>query len=612
MRELPKGRISAMSTEFHPPLRAIDFVLNEVVDLGHLATLPGYEHADPQTVRDALEEAGRLFADVVAPLNRIGDKQGSQLQPDGSVKTPDGFKEAYAQYRDSGWGGVGFDPAYGGGGFPWVVTIALQEMLCAANKAFALAPMLTQGSIDMLHSFATEEWKERLLPALIEARWSGTMNLTEPQAGSDVGALTTKAVRQDDGTYRITGQKIFISWGEQDLTENIIHLVLARVPGAPPGTKGISCFIVPKFLINDDASPGVRNDIRCVALEHKMGLMASPTCVLSFGDNGGAIGYLIGEEHQGMRYMFKMMNSARLSVGVEGLALAERSYQQALSFAGERVQGRPANTAAGETRSIIEHADVRRMLLTMRSLIDAMRMLTYSNAEAFDIAKRGTDDATRAAADEYAGLLTPISKAFSTDMGIEVTSLAIQVHGGMGYIEETGVAQYYRDARISAIYEGTNGIQAIDLVGRKLPMRGGAIVKELFARIAATDADLSAAGERVATIRTHLADNLRVLQEATDWIMANGPLDPQNALAGATPYLRMFGWVVCGWFHARAALAALARIEAGTDADGFAQARLVSATFYCEQLMPQAKGLFASVVAGPSDLYAIDSVQLGL
>ena len=596
-----------MSTAFRPPVRDIEFVLNEIVDLRRLASLPEFAHADPATVRDALEEAGRLFAEVIAPLNRVGDTQGSRWQPDGSVKTPDGFREAYAQYRDSGWGGVGFDPAYGGGGFPWVVTIALQEMLCAANKSFALAPLLTQGAIDMLHSFASEEWKEKLLPKMIEATWTGTMNLTEPQAGSDVGALTTKAVPQADGSYRISGQKIFISWGEHDLAENIIHLVLARTPGAPAGTKGISCFIVPKFLIDDDGTLGARNDIRCVSLEHKMGLLASPTCVLAFGENDGAVGYLIGEEHQGMRYMFKMMNNARLSVGVEGLALAERSFQQALTFAQERVQGRPAGTPAGDTRPIFDHADVRRMLLTMRALIDAMRMLTYTNAEALDLTVHGTDAAMRTAAEELAGLLTPISKAFSTDMGIEVTSLAIQVHGGMGYIEETGVAQHYRDARISAIYEGTNGIQAIDLVGRKLTMRGGGVVADLFARIDTTIAELDAAGDRTASIRAHLAENLAVLREATDWLLAHGSTDPQQALAGATPYLRLFGWVIGGWFHARAALVALARI----DADGFASARLVTASFYCEQLLPQAKGLLASVTAGPRDLYAIDAAQLG-
>ena len=606
-----------MSTAYRPPVAAIDFVLNDIVDLPRLATFPEFAHADPATVREALEEAGRLFAEVIAPLNRIGDQQGSQLQPDGSVRTPDGFREAYAQYRDSGWGGVGFDPAYGGGGFPWVVTIALQEMLCAANKAFALAPLLTQGAIDMLHHYASEEWKERLLPTMIEARWSGTMNLTEPQAGSDVGALTTRAERQPDGTYRITGQKIFISWGEQDLTENIVHLVLARVPGAPAGTKGISCFIVPKFLIADDGSLGARNDVRCVSLEHKMGLMASPTCVLSFGETDGAVGYLIGEENQGMRYMFTMMNTARLSVGVEGLALAERAYQQALAFTQERVQGRTPDSVPDRTGAIIDHADVRRMLLTMRASIDAMRMLTYTNAAALDLAQHAPDAADRTAADELASLLTPISKAWSTDLGSEVTSLAIQIHGGMGYIEETGVAQHYRDARISAIYEGTNGIQAIDLVGRKLGLRGGGVVRDLLARIDATLVDLDAAGERVTKIRTHLATNLATLREATDWLLATAPADPQAALAGATPYLRMFGWVVGGWFHARAALAALGRLDAAEngaahDAASFAQARLVSATFYCEQLLPQAQGLLAAVTAGAADLYAIDAAQLAM
>jgi alkylation response protein AidB-like acyl-CoA dehydrogenase len=600
-----------MSTEYRPPIHDIDFVLNEIVDLPGIASLPPYGHADPATVREALEEAGRLFAEVIAPLNRVGDRQGSRLHPDGTVCTPDGFREAYEQYRASGWGGVGFDPAYGGGGFPWVVTIALQEMLCAANKSFALAPLLTQGAIDMLHSFASEEWKERLLPNMIDARWTGTMNLTEPHAGSDVGALTTKAERQTDGTYRITGQKIFISWGEHDLAENIIHLVLARVPGAPAGTKGISCFIVPKHLIADDGSLGERNDIRCVSLEHKMGLLASPTCVLSFGEAGGAVGYLIGEENQGMRYMFKMMNTARLSVGVEGLALAERSFQQALAFAQERVQGRTPDPVPGRTGTIIDHADVRRMLLTMRSLIDAMRMLTYTNAEALDLAAHAPDAAARAEADELAGVLTPISKAWCTDMGSEVTSLAIQVHGGMGYIEETGVAQHYRDARISPIYEGTNGIQAIDLVGRKLGLRGGGAVRDLLDRIAAVDPALAAAGEPVAGLRAALAANLAALREATEWLLGPARTDPQNALAGATPYLRMFGWVLGGWFHARAALAALGQLDAGHDPDGALASRLVAARFYGEQLLPQAAGLLPSVMAGPADLYAVDARSLG-
>jgi alkylation response protein AidB-like acyl-CoA dehydrogenase len=600
-----------MSAEYRPPVHDIDFVLNEIVDLRALSTLPPYGHADPATVRDALEEAGRFFAEVIAPLNRVGDRQGSHLQPDGSVRTPDGFREAYEQYRASGWGGVGFDPGYGGGGFPWVVTIALQEMLCAANKSFALAPLLTQGAIDMLHSFASEEWKERLLPDMIDARWTGTMNLTEPHAGSDVGALTTRAERQSDGTYRITGQKIYISWGEHDLAENIIHLVLARVPGAPAGTKGISCFIVPKFLITEDGSLGARNDIRCVSLEHKMGLLASPTCVLSFGEDGGAVGHLIGEENQGMRYMFKMMNTARLSVGVEGLALAERSFQQALGFAQERVQGRTSDSVPGRTGAIIDHADVRRMLLTMRSLIDAMRMLAYSNAEALDLTAHAPEAADRAAADELAGLLTPITKAWCTDMGSEVTSLAIQVHGGMGYIEETGVAQHYRDARISAIYEGTNGIQAIDLVGRKLGLRGGGAVRDLLDRVASIDAELAAAGDPVAGIRKSLTANLAALREATEWLLAHAPADPQQALAGATPYLRMFGWVLGGWFHARAALAALRHLDAGDDPDGAATSRLVSARFFAEQLLPQAAGLLPSVVAGPADLYAVDGRSLG-
>jgi alkylation response protein AidB-like acyl-CoA dehydrogenase len=596
-------------TEYRPPLRDIDFVLNHVVDGTRLATYEPFHHADPETVRGVIEEAGRFASEVLAPLNRVGDVQGSRLQPDGSVRTPDGWAKAYRQYVDAGWGGVAGDPAYGGGGFPWTVGLAIQELVGSANKAFALGLMLTQGSIDMLGEFAEERFKEQMLPHLVTAAWSGTMNLTEPQAGSDVGALTTRAVRQPDGTYRITGQKIFITYGEHDLTDNIVHLVLARVPDAPPGTKGISCFIVPKQLINDDGTLGERNDVRCVSIEHKLGIHASPTCVMSYGDDGGAVGYLIGEENAGMRYMFRMMNNARLSVGLEGLTISERAYQQALGYAQERHQGRAVGAPAGATSAIIEHPDVRRMLMTMRSCIDAMRYLLYTNAEAVDRAEHDPDAAAREAGRELAELLTPVSKAWCTDLGVQLSSLALQVHGGMGYIEETGAAQYYRDARISPIYEGTNGIQAIDLVGRKLRMRGGAVVADHLARIAGIDADLAAAGDSFASIRRALADGRAALDDATRFLLA---ADPPDALAGATPYLEMFGLVTGAWLQARAALAATACAAADGDPDGFYAAKIVSARFFCEQMLPRAVGLVPSVTAGVRDLVALSPAQLGL
>jgi 3-(methylthio)propanoyl-CoA dehydrogenase len=592
--------------EYNAPLRDIRFVLEHLVDLPALAKLPGFEHADPDAVVAVLEENARFMEDKVAPLNHIGDVQGSVRNDDGTVTTPDGFREAYQAYVEAGWGGVPFPADYGGGGFPWLVGLVMQEILTSASMAFSMCPLLTQGAIDMLLAHAGEDLKETYLPKMVSGEWTGTMNLTEPQAGSDVGALTTRAVPQDDGTYRITGQKIFISFGEHDMADQIIHLVLARTPDAPPGTKGISCFIVPKHLVNEDGSLGERNDVTCVSIEHKMGIKASPTCVLSYGEAGdGAVGYLIGEENAGMRYMFTMMNNARLSVGLEGLALAERAHQMALEFAKERRQGRAPGAPAGEQSPIVEHPDVRRMLLTMRAYIESLRGLLYANAEALDWANHGTDEATRTAGQELADLLTPISKAWGTDLGVEVTSLAVQVFGGMGYIEETGVAQHYRDARIAPIYEGTNGIQALDLVGRKLPMRAGGVVADFLGRIAGLDAELAEAGEDLASIRERLAEGHATLQEATDWLLEHGLADPLDAMAGATPYLRLFGLVTGGWVMARQALAASRALgdASGADAEHLGQ-KLHTARFYCEQLLPQAVGLVPAVTATNRDLAA--------
>ena len=588
--------------DYVAPLADMRFVLDNIVDVAALAELPGFEHADPETVHGILEESGRFFSAEFAPLNRVGDTQHSRRAEDGSVTTPDGFARAYARYVTAGWAGVPFPAEYGGGGFPWLAAIAMQEMMTAANMAFSLCPLLTQGAIDMLLHYGSEEQREVYLPKMVSGEWTGTMNLTEPQAGSDVGALTTKAVPADDGTWRITGQKIFITYGEHDLADNIVHLVLARVPDAPPGTKGISCFIVPKFLVTEDGSPGERNSVECVSIEQKMGINASPTCVMAYD---GAVGHLIGEPNQGMRYMFKMMNNARLSVGVEGLSLGERAYQQAVEYATERRQGRAPGAPAGETSAIVDHPDVRRMLLTMRSQIEALRCLAYLNAESLDLAARHPDEAVRTARQELADLLTPITKGWGTDLGVELTSLAVQVHGGMGYIEETGVAQHYRDARIAPIYEGTNGIQAMDLVGRKLPMRAGGAVADYLAGIDATAAELSGAGDAdLATVGKHLADAHAALRQATDWLLANAPADPNNSLAGATPYLRMFGIVTGGWLLARSAVAARRELDAGGGDEAFLRQKVVTARFYAEQLLPQAAGLVPSVTAGPADLLA--------
>jgi alkylation response protein AidB-like acyl-CoA dehydrogenase len=573
------------------------FALEHLVDLPALSKVPGFEHADPETVYGLLEEFGRFVSEVLAPIDHVGDTTGSTFDAStNEVTTPPGWGDAYRKYVDAGWGSVPFPAEHGGGGFPWLVAIAMQELLTAANMAWSLCPLLTQGSIDMLMHHGSEEQQERYLRPMVAGEWTGTMNLTEPEAGSDVGALRTRAVPADDGSdsWRITGQKIFITYGEHDMTDNIVHLVLARVPDAPPGTKGISCFIVPKFLVNDDGSLGEHNHVKCIGIEHKMGIHASPTCVLEYED---AVGYLIGgEPNAGMRQMFTMMNTARLSVGLSGLAIGETSYQQALEYAIERRQGRAIGAPAGASSPIIEHADVRRMLLTMRATVEAMRGLVYANAEGIDLARHAADDETRAAAQELVDLLTPVTKGWCTDMGTELASLAVQVHGGMGYIEETGIAQRYRDIRIAAIYEGTNGIQAMDLVGRKLPMRAGAAVEAFLQRLETIDPDLGDAYPKA----------VAALRAATSWILTNGAADPNNAMAAATPYLRMFGLVAGGWVMARQAIAAR---TLGLD-DPYNAAKLETARFYIDELLPQVHGLSSAITAGSEVLFRLTPDQL--
>jgi alkylation response protein AidB-like acyl-CoA dehydrogenase len=599
--------------DYVPPLRDIRFVLEELVDVDGLSKLEAYGHADPETVFGVIEESGRFMADVVGPINRAGDAAGSTLDGDGKVTTPPGFREAYRQYVDAGWGAVPFPPEFGGGGFPWLVTVVLQEMMTSANMAFSLCPLLTQGAIEMLTQHGSPGQQATFLEKMVSGEWTGTMNLTEPQAGSDLGAVRAKAAPAEDGTWRITGQKIFITFGEHDLADNIIHLVLARVPGAPPGTKGISCFIVPKYLVNEDGSLGARNDLRCVSIEHKLGIHASPTCVMSYGDAGGAIGYLIGEANQGMRYMFTMMNTARLSVGVQGLSTAERAYQDALRYAQERRQGRAVGAPAGESSPIVEHPDVRRMLLTMKAYIEAMRALLYTNAVSIDLARHHHDRAEREARRELTELLTPISKAWCTDLGVELTSMGLQVHGGMGYVEETGVAQYLRDSRIAPIYEGTNGIQAIDLVARKVPMRDGGVVADLLAQMEALDGELAAAGPELAGPRSALANGVSALREATDWIMSRGLAEPSDALAGAAPYLRLFGLVIGGWLLTRSALAASRQLRNASGSDAvFLQDKIGTARFYTEQLLPQVAGLLPAVTAGAGPLFQVDLSKAAL
>ena len=594
-------------SDYRPPLADIRLALQSISDLESICELPGFDHVDPETIDGLLDEFGRFVAEVVAPTDRVGDLEGCSVK-DGVVTLPQEFQTAWDQFVAAGWATLSQDPEYGGGGFPKAVQTVVTEMLGSANRSWSMGPMLTVGAVEALHAFATEEQKEVFLPKMITAEWSGTMNLTEPQAGSDVGALTTKAEPQQDGTWRIFGTKIFITFGEHELAENIIQTVLARTPNSPPGTKGISLFIVPKYLVNEDGSLGERNDYQCLSLEHKLGLHGSPTCVMSYGESGqGAVGYLLGEEHQGMRYMFKMMNNARLGVGVEGLAVTERALQLAADYAQERVQGRAVGSPAGQPSPIVDHADVRRMLLTMRSYTDAMRSLLYLNAACLDIAARHDDPTAAQKASDRAELLTPISKAWCTDVGCEMTSLGIQVHGGYGYIEETGAAQHFRDARISPIYEGTNGIQALDLIGRKLPMNGGQVMSDLLADVEATIKQADQAGPDFVAMVVGLTDALAATREANQWIADQGTDRPNEVIAGATPYLRMFGQLVGGWLVVRQALFAQEKLAdgAGGSEDDHLASKIVLARFYAQQLLPVVRAQLSSVTAGASDLYAM-------
>jgi alkylation response protein AidB-like acyl-CoA dehydrogenase len=557
-------------------------------------------------VGDLLAEAARFFEERFSPLNKVGDTVGSHRNADGTVTTPDGFKEAYQAYVDAGWGAVGFDPGFGGGGFPWLVNIAIQEIMNSSNMALTMAPLLTQGAIDAIMHHGDEIQKMTYLPKMISGEWTGTMNLTEPDAGSDVGAVRTKATKQSDGTYLISGTKIYITFGEHDMADNIIHLVLARTPDAPAGTKGISCFIVPKYVLNTDGSLGARNDVKCVSIEHKTGIKASPTCVLSFGDEGGAVGYLIGEENHGMSYMFTMMNQARLGVGLEGMALIERAYQQSVEYALQRKQGRAPGAPAGESSSIILHPDVKRMLVTMKSTIEALRRIIYWNAACLDIAAHHTDASEREKASDIAALLTPISKGWGTDMSVELTGMAVQIHGGMGFIEETGVAQHYRDARITTIYEGTNGIQAMDLVGRKLGMKGGAVILGLFDEMDAMHDKLLKHPELLASAG-ELKSAVNAVRGTTQWFFENAT-NQVAVLSGATPYLRQLSTLVGGYVMAKSA-----HIAMHSDlSEEEKSAKVNTARFFCEQLLPAVHGLSGAVQGDDALLMSFTEEALAL
>src|ERR1700761_142645 len=504
-------------TDYVAPLADIRFTVTKLAGFDEVAALPGAEDVTLDLAESIFDEAGKFAGGVLGPLNVVGDKQGSRLE-NGVVRTPDGWADAYKGFVDGGWNSVPFSPDFGGQGLPWIVSIALQEMWTSANMAFSLCPMLTQGAVEAIPHHASDALKATYLPKLISGEWTGTMNLTEPQAGSDVGAVRTKAVKDGDH-YLITGQKIFITYGDHEMTENIVHLVLARLPDAPAGVKGISLFIVPKYMVGEDGSVGQRNDLRCASLEHKMGIHASPTAVMAYGDNGGAIGYLVGEENKGLQYMFTMMNNARLAVGLEGVAIAERGTPRAANFARERVQSRDIAGTDATPVTIIHHPDVRRMLLTMKGLTEVSRALADLAAASTDVAKRHPDPAARQRRQAIVDLLIPIVKGWGTEVGSEVAAIGVQVHGGMGFIEETGAAQYMRDAKIAEIYEGTNGIQANDLIGRKLTRDGGVTAKTFITHMKEWDGKLAAAGSEFAGLRAALAEGLAALDSATDWIL---------------------------------------------------------------------------------------------
>ena len=586
------------------PTQDLSFILNHLVGLDRLARLPGYEEATPDLVDAVLEEAARLAADVVAPLDVVGDHEHAVLR-DGSVRMPTGFKEAYAEYRDGGWNALPFDPEHGGQGLPWVVAMAVQEMWQSASMAFGLCPMLNLGAVELIQAHGSEAQKAFWLPKMISGEWTGTMNLTESQAGSDLAAVRTRAV-PDGNLYRITGQKIFITYGDHDLAENVVHMVLARTPDAPPGVKGISLFLVPKYLTHATGGIGELNDVRIVSLEDKLGIHASPTCVMAFGDNGGAIGELVGEENHGLQYMFTMMNNARLSVGLQGVAVAERAYQQARDYAQTRVQGRDLTAPGGSPVTIIHHPDVRRMLLDMKARTEAMRALIFHTAKELDTAKHHPDEDVRAAAQAQVDLLTPVAKAWCSDGGVEVASLGVQVHGGMGYVEESGAPQFYRDARIAPIYEGTNGVQAADLVFRKVARDNGTTARAFLGWIGDIQGELRARNDpTLSVIGARLGDASGALEAATDWVVATAPADPAAVAGTSARYLELFGIVAGGALMAQSALLANALHSSGDGDPRFLEGKVLTARYYADQVLPRAAGLLDPVRDGHEAIMAM-------
>ena len=592
-----------MST-YVAPVKDMLFAMNELAGLQEITTLPGNEEVSLDLVEAILDEAGKFATEVVDPLNPVGDKQGNKWK-DGVVTTADGFKEAYASFCETGWNGMPASTEFGGQGLPVTVSTAVLEMWKSASISFSLCQMLTLGAVEAIAHHATDKLKATFLPNMVSGKWTGTMNLTEPQAGSDLAAIRSKAEPRGDGTYAITGTKIFITWGEHDMAENIIHLVLARLPDAPPGVKGISLFIAPKFLVNADGSLGERNDLICASIEHKMGIHGSATAVMSFGDKGGAIGYLVGEPNRGLEYMFTMMNHARLNVGLEGVGVSERSYQHALAYARDRIQGRIVGDKSGEKKPILHHPDVRRMLMDMKSRTEAGRAIAYYVAGCMDRAKSHPDADVRAANQRRLELLTPVVKGWCTENAQGITWNGVQVHGGMGFIEETGASQYMRDARIITIYEGTTAIQANDLIGRKTAKEGGKSMQQLLADIAETGAALRKSDDAaLKSLADALGEGIAALDEATNWLLANYESTPQAAHAGSVPFLKLTGIVVGGWLMARSAQIAAGRLN---EADGdFYKAKMATAAYFAKHVMPEANSYRDAIVNGADAVLALE------
>ena len=582
---------------YNAPVKDMLFNIQHLANIDQIAQMPGFEDAGFDTAQAVLEESAKFTGGMVAPLNWEGDKNPSSWK-DGVVTTTAGFKEAYQQYCEGGWQGLQHPADFGGQGLPKTIGAACGEMLNSANMSFALCPMLTDGAIEALLTAGSDELKAIYLEKLISGEWTGTMNLTEPQAGSDLAAVRTRAEPLPDGTYKIFGTKIYITYGEHDMAENIVHLVLARVQGAPEGVKGISLFVVPKFMVNKDGSLGDRNDVHCVSIEHKMGIKASPTAVLQYGDHGGAVGFLVGEENRGLEYMFIMMNAARYAVGVQGISIAERAYQKAVQFSRDRVQSRPVDGSMKTSAPIIHHPDVRRMLMTMRAHIEGCRAMATVAAAAYDASHHHPDAETRKENLAFYEFLVPLVKGFSTEMSLEVTSLGVQVHGGMGFIEETGAAQHYRDAKILTIYEGTTAIQANDLVGRKTGRDGGQTAKAIAAQIEKTEAALNQHGSANAKA---MAARLKAAREAflnvVDFVVGGSKSSPNAVFAGSVPYLMLTGNLMAGWQMARALLVAEDALAKGEDA-AFMQAKITTARFYADHILVKVPGMRDSIVQG--------------